>query len=205
MWPITSRSAALLIVAMLVPAEARADGLIYSPWTKMCMPDQTGKQICFIGRDARLECGLSIVSAVLIESDGTTPKLRLAVPPTVSEDSNIRMAIDQGEFTAGPYTHSYKNGRMADYEIDANLVDQLKRGQMLTVEVVDSNTRPVTLKLPLAGFAQAYDAPSQTPKVYEEILSSEKMQELRKRSEEKSRKRAELLARAYRSGWPRCD
>jgi len=170
----------------------------------MCMLDRNDH--CFTGRDARLECGLHIVSAFLIERDGTTPKiLRLAVPHTVAEGSGIRFAIDQGEFTARPYTHSDKNGRTADYEIDTNLIGQLKQGQMLTVEVMDSNARPVTLKLPLAGFAQAYDGPSHTPKLHEEVHSSQKMQELRKQWEEESRKRAELLARAYRSGWPRCD
>ena len=49
--------------------------LIYSPWTKFCLKGQeaNAKQVCFTGKDGRLESGMPVVAAVLIEPDGEPP------------------------------------------------------------------------------------------------------------------------------------
>ena len=44
--------------------------LIYSPWTKFCLKEQSGKQVCFTGKDARIESGMPVASAALIEPEG---------------------------------------------------------------------------------------------------------------------------------------
>ena len=50
--------------------------LIYSPWTKFCLKGSQGsagsnaKQVCFTGKDARIESGMPVVAAVLIEPEG---------------------------------------------------------------------------------------------------------------------------------------
>jgi hypothetical protein len=40
--------------------------LIYSPWTKFCLKGQetNAKQVCFTGKDARIESGMPVVAAV---------------------------------------------------------------------------------------------------------------------------------------------
>ena len=62
--------------------------LIYSPWTKFCLkgqpgqaPDPNAKQVCFTGKDARIESGMPVVAAVLIEPEGQERKiLRVTLP-----------------------------------------------------------------------------------------------------------------------------
>ena len=59
--------------------------LIYSPWTKFCLKanqnDPNAKQVCFTGKDARIESGMPVVAAVLIEPEGEPKKiLRVTLP-----------------------------------------------------------------------------------------------------------------------------
>ena len=64
------------------PEQAQGQGgqqqvqLIYSPWTKFCLKGQEAnpKQVCFTGKDARIEFGMPVVAAVLIEPEGQEPK-----------------------------------------------------------------------------------------------------------------------------------
>ena len=47
-----------------------------SPWTKVCQkgPEPNAKQVCFIGKDGRVESGMPVVAAVLIEPEGEPRK-----------------------------------------------------------------------------------------------------------------------------------
>ena len=46
--------------------------LIYAPWTKFCLKgqDANAKQVCFTGKDGRIESGQPVVAAVIIEPEG---------------------------------------------------------------------------------------------------------------------------------------
>jgi hypothetical protein len=88
----------------------------------------------------------------------------------------------------------FASGCMADYEAGAELVDQLKQGRMLVLNAIDKANSPISLTVPLVDFANAYDGPAQEPKVFEEVLSSEKMQaklDREKRAEEERKARCE--------------
>src|SRR5580704_1585317 len=57
--------------------------LIFSPWTKFCLKGQetNAKQVCFTGKDARIESGMPVVAAVLIEPKSEPKKiLRVTLP-----------------------------------------------------------------------------------------------------------------------------
>src|SRR5262249_49233120 len=56
------------------PAEPQ---LIFSPWTKFCLKGQeaNAKQVCFTGKDGRVESGMPVVAAVLIEPEGENKKI----------------------------------------------------------------------------------------------------------------------------------
>ena len=67
------------------------------------------------------------------------------------------------------------------------MLASLKKGQNLVVQAINSNGAPLTLPLPLAEFAKAYDGPPTDPKVFEE--TQKKLQEeLQKRAEEARKK-----------------
>jgi invasion protein IalB len=164
--------------------------LIYSPWTKFCLKnkDPQPKQVCFTGKDARIESGMPVVAAVLIEPQGDPKKiLRVTLPLGMQLIHGTRVIIDQGQPMTAPYVICFTNGCMADYEATTQMVDQMKKGHGLVVQAINANAQPISLVLPLADFAKAYDGPPTDPKVFE--AQQQKLQEeLQKRAEEARKK-----------------
>jgi len=171
-------------------APAEQPTLIYSPWTKFCLKGQeaNAKQVCFTGKDGRLESGLPIVAAVVIEPEGDAKKmLRVTLPLGMQVQPGTRVIIDQGQPATGPYVICFTNGCMADYEVNTDIIGRLKKGQQLAVQAINGNGQPVSLTLPLNDFAKAYDGPPTDPKVFEE--TQKKLQEeLQKKAEEARQK-----------------
>jgi invasion protein IalB len=166
--------------------------LIYSPWTKFCLKgqDPNAKQVCFTGKDARIESGMPVVAAVLIEPEGEPKKiLRVTLPLGMQLVHGTRVIVDQNQPLTAPYVICFTNGCMADYEVTPDMIGKLKKGQGLVVQAINSTGQPISLVLPLVDFAKAYDGPPTDPKVFEE--QQKKLQEeLQKRADE-ARKRLE--------------
>src|SRR6202041_900575 len=127
------------------PAPAPAPGgdqqqqaqLIYSPWTKFCLKnnnDPAAKQVCFTGKDARIESGMPVVAAVLIEPENEPKKiLRVTLPLGMQLAPGPRFTADQTQPMTAPYVICFTNGCMADYEANADLIAKMKSGQGLVV------------------------------------------------------------------------
>jgi invasion protein IalB len=143
--------------------------LIFSSWTKFCLKgrEANAKQVCFTGKDGRAESGVPMVAAVLIEPENEPKKvLRITLPLGMSIKPGTRVIIDNGEPMTGSYVTCFKNGCMADYDANAELIAQLKKGRRLVVQCIDGAGKPVTFVVPLLDFAQAYDGPPNDPKVF---------------------------------------
>jgi hypothetical protein len=78
---------------------------------------------------------------------------------------------------------------MSDYEVNADTVAQMKKGQMLTIQAINMQGTAISLPLPLADFAKAYDGPATDPKVFEE--QQRKLQEELQKKAEEARKKLE--------------
>jgi invasion protein IalB len=165
--------------------------LIYAPWTKFCLKGQDAgaKQVCFTGKDGRIESGQPVIAAVIIEPEGEPKKLlRVTLPLGMQLVHGTRIIVDSNAPLQGPYVICFQNGCMSDYEATPELIASLKKGQNLVVQAINSNGAPLTLPLPLAGeFAKAYDGPPTDPKQFEE--NQKKLQEeLQKKAEEQRKK-----------------
>jgi len=175
--------------------------LIYAPWTKFCLKgqDAKAKQVCFTGKDGRIESGQPVIAAVIIEPEGEPKKiLRVTLPLGMQLVHGTRVIVDSNAPMQSPYVICFANGCMSDYEVTADLLGQMKKGQNLIVQAINSNGAPLTLPLPLAEFAKAYDGPPTDPKQFEE--TQKKLQEeLQKRAEEQRKK---LEAQAPAGGAP---
>jgi invasion protein IalB len=171
--------------------EAQQPQLIYSPWTKFCLKGQetNAQQVCFTGKDGRVESGMPVVAAVLIEPEGSDSKkvLRVTLPLGMQLPQGTRVIVDQGQPMNAPYVICFTNGCMADYEASGELIGKLKKGQGLVVQGMNSQGQPISLVLPLNDFGKAYDGPPTDPKVFEE--QQKKLQDdLQKRAEEARKK-----------------
>jgi invasion protein IalB len=157
---------------------------VYAPWTKFCLKgdDAKAKQVCFTGKDARIESGQPVIAAVIIEPEGEPKRiLRITLPLNVKLDVGSRLIVDGGAPLQSPYVICFQNGCMSDFEATPELIASLKKGQNLVVQAISSGGQRMNPALPLAEFARAYDGPPTDPKVFEE--NQKKLQEeLQKRA-----------------------
>jgi invasion protein IalB len=175
------------------PADQQVQ-LIYAPWTKFCLKgqDANAKQVCFTGKDGRIESGQPVIAAVIIEPEGEPKKiLRVTLPLGMQLVHGTRVIVDNNAPAQSPYVICFANGCMSDYEATPELLANMKKGQNLVVQAINSNGAPLTLPLPLqetgGSFAKAYDGPPTDPKQFEE--TQKKLQEeLQKRAEEQRKK-----------------
>jgi invasion protein IalB len=172
------------------PGAAEQPQLIFSPWTKFCLKGQEAgaKQVCFTGKDGRVESGMPVVAAVLIEPENEPKKiLRVTLPLGMSIGPGTRVIVDQGQPMTGPYVICFNNGCMADFEASAELITKLKKGQGLVVQGINGAGQAISLQLPLGDFAKAYDGPPTDPKEFE--AQQQKLQsELQKRADDARKK-----------------
>ena len=145
--------------------------LIFSPWTKYCAEGLSGKssdikpkQVCFTASDGHLTSGQKLVIALLIEPEGGDTKLlRVTLPLGVALVPGARIVIDEKEAMTAPFVVCLpKNGCMADYKADADLIAKLKKGRSLAIQAFDKG-RPISFTLPLTDFAKAFDGPARDP------------------------------------------
>src|SRR5438876_6954332 len=130
------------------PPQDQQVQLIYAPWTKFCLKGQdTGaKQVCFTGKDGRIESGQPVIAAVIIEPEGEPKKiLRVTLPLGMQLVHGTRIIIDSNQPQQAPYVICFQNGCMSDYEATPETIASLKKGQNLVVQAINSNGAPLTL------------------------------------------------------------
>jgi invasion protein IalB len=169
--------------------------LIFSPWVKLCNKDADpkAKRICVTVKDGRVESGLLVVSVAIIEMDGEAKKLlRMSLPYGVALQHGTRLIVDQGTPATSPFVTCLPpvvppGGCIADYEASVDLINRMKKSQVLTVQAIHMNGQAMSPQLDMKDFAKAYDGPATDPKVFEE--QQKKLQdELQKRAEEARKK-----------------
>jgi len=111
-----------------------------------------------------LRNGIVAVTAVLMEQEDRPKKiLRVTLPLGMSIQPGTRVIVDRGRPLTGAYVICFASGCIADYEASEELIDTLKKGQDLVVEGVRGTGRAVSLVLPLADFAKAFEGPPTDP------------------------------------------
>jgi invasion protein IalB len=171
--------------------------LVFSPWTKFCLkgqpgqaPDPNAKEVCFTGKDARVESGQPVAAAVLIEPEGQDKKLlRITLPLGMQLVHGTRLIIDQNQPMTAPYVICFTNGCMADYEANADTIGKLKKGQAMALQAINATGQPISVVMPLGDFSKAYEGPPTDPKVFEE--QQKKLQEELQRRADEARKKLE--------------
>jgi invasion protein IalB len=182
--------------AQQAPAEQQAAApadqppIVYSPWTKFCGKDNNpqAKEVCLTVKEARLETGQFLAGAALIEQAGEEKKLfRITLPLGMQIPQGTRMLLDKEQPMTGRYIVCLPNGCMADFDVTAEFVGKLKKGQQIVLQGINLPGQAASYMLPLADFAKANEGPATDPKKFEE--DQKKLQdELQKKAEE-ARKR----------------
>jgi invasion protein IalB len=158
-------------------ADPRAIQLTYEPWSKTCIAET-----CFVSAGVRGACAPSGGSVGIVVQDGKSASVSAYFATKRMPQGAVSVQVDQDAPIpiSNPRCHGSSCG--GKIEIDTGFIERLKRSQTVTIEAkIDQS---ISFSFPLAGFAQAYDRPGTEPRVHEDILSTEEMEELMKRSEE---------------------
>jgi invasion protein IalB len=172
-----------LAIVCAAHGDAKASELIYSPWDRFCFND-----LCFVGSSISLpiKCNPVVAATVLIERTGESKNTLRITLPNVRVEDGVRISIDGERPESLAFQKCFSNGCTADDEAGLELVDRLKNGTILVIEATSAAGAPMIYKLPLAGFAAAYDGPPLEPKVFEE-QPKKLREELQARAEGKQR------------------
>jgi invasion protein IalB len=184
--------------AQAAPPPVEMPQFVYSPWTKLCGPppnnpqSANGKLVCFTGREVRTEAGMPVVAAALIEMDGEPSKtFRITLPFGLAVARGTRIIVDQNQPLQMPFMTcaglSANMGCIAQYEATPDLVNQLKKGQMLTIQALNLNEQVVSFPLALAEFAKANEGPPTDPKEIER-RQKQMQEDLQKKADELRKK-----------------
>jgi invasion protein IalB len=165
--------------------------IVYSPWTKFCGKDNNNpaaKEVCLTVKEARLETGQFLAGAALIEQSGEEKKLfRITLPLGMQLPQGTRMLLDKEPPMQGRYVVCLPNGCMADFDVTAEFVGKLKKGQNIMLQGINLPGQAASYTLPLAEFAKANEGPATDPKKFED--DQKKLQEeLQKKAEEARKK-----------------
>jgi invasion protein IalB len=173
------------------PAATDQPPVVYSPWTKFCGKDNNNtqaKEVCLTVKEARLETGQFLAGAALIEQAGEEKKIfRITLPLGMQLPQGTRILLDKEQPLTGRYIVCLPNGCMADFDVTADFVGKLKKGQQLVLQGINLPGQAASYMLPLADFAKANEGPATDPKVFEE--QQKKLQEELQRKAEEARKK----------------
>src|SRR5258705_4378379 len=148
--------------------DAQQPQVFFAPWTKICQkgPAAADKQVCITGKSGRIESGMPVAAAMLIEPQGEPRKiLRITLPLGMALPPGTRVVVDQGQPMQGPYLFCLPNGCISDYEATQELVDNMKKGSGLVLQGINAGGQPLSLIVPLNDFGKAHDGHPSDPKV----------------------------------------
>jgi invasion protein IalB len=165
--------------------DPRAMQLTYGPWTKLCFKRADGNSDCFISAAARGACTPSGGGVSISIRDEKTLSLLANFGTKRALEGGISVQIDQDTPILISYPECFGLGCRGKIDIDRDFIERLKRSRTIAIEATDASHQKLGLSFSLADFATAYDGPaSDPPKVREEIITSDKMKQLTKQSEQ---------------------
>ena len=123
-----------------------------------------------------------------LEQQGDEKKLfRITLPLGMQIPQGTRMMLDKEQPIQGQYIVCLPNRFMADFNVNADFVGKLKKGQQIVLQGINLPGQAASYMLPLADFAKANEGPATDPKKFEE--DQKKLQEELQKKAEEARKR----------------
>ncbi len=139
-----------------------------SPWLKICEPaNDKSKGGCTMFQQLGSETGQLLAVAQIIEEKidkGTNRAFRINLPLGFAIQPGIRIIVDKYDPIEGKYVICVQGTCIAESAVTEAFVDALKKGKVLTVQVVNMENRVANLSFDLSTFAKSYDGPPVDPK-----------------------------------------
>ena len=92
------------------------------------------------------------------EAGKKTPRIRFITPLGLDLTAGLAMRVDEGQEFKMPIQMCNASGCMADYNLGADVLKEMKNGANILVGYRLPNSKPLILKASLKGITAAYDA-----------------------------------------------
>ena len=126
----------------------------YGDWRKFCFKPAGTKMVCRTTISGTWETGQTAVRVDLIEREGDgTARLQIFLPVGLYLQAGVKLTVDHGNPYRIPYVWCLTNTCIAADLADPRALREMETGQMLLLEVADSNILAITTSLPLDQFA----------------------------------------------------
>lgn len=145
-----------------------ATDITYGDWRKLCFNAAGSKTLCRTSITGKFDTGQIAVRVDLIEGEGGRARLQLFLPVGMYLQAGVKLSVDKNSPYPVPYTWCLTNGCVAADIAAPTLIDEMKSGRTLTLEIVDTNILSLTTTVPLAQFASVYKGAPE--KVYEQDI-----------------------------------
>ncbi len=126
----------------------------YGDWQKVCFKTPGSGTVCRTNISGTFDTGQSAVRVDLIEREGEgKARLQLFLPVGLYLQTPVKLTVDQGKPYQIPYNWCMTNACIAGKIADPQLINEMEKGEKLTLEVVDSSVQSFSNELPLNQFA----------------------------------------------------
>lgn len=138
-----------------------------TPWIKVCNtnPD-TNQEICVVTQELRAETGQPIAVVTLQQSQesgkygvGVVVPIGFVLPP------GIAISVDGAKVATAQYTicippaNNQASVCLAQAGVNEDFVTALKRGNKLSLVMVNPQNKQIPIEMSLAGFSKTFDGP----------------------------------------------
>lgn len=136
----------------------------YGDWQKVCFKTPGANMVCRTMISGSWDTGQSAVRVDLVERESeSTARLQLFLPVGLYLPAGVKVAVDQGKPYQLPYVWCMTNTCIAGSVADPQLIQDMQKGEKLTIEIVDHSVQSVSTELPLKQFdAVRNGTPAQT-------------------------------------------
>lgn len=154
-------AAALLITGGVNATFAADEAPLH--WIKKCVTNKSSIRTCLMTEAIILENKAKKVriqlASIRIQSASNTKRLTMfvQVPNRILLQSGLRFQIDQGKTRVAPFTICFEQACESEISLSSGFVTELKKGNEVTLYFLQYDGKPVTIKVPLAGFTAGFN------------------------------------------------
>lgn len=144
---------------LIVPATAQdAAAVPPRPWQVACVSQaQSAELQCSVTQSlVAAETRQRIISVNLV-GGAAGPTMTLSLPHGLNLQAGVSVAVDDAASGTFPILTADQNGSYAEFTVDNDLLNAMKRGTLLKIGVSAHGGDVVNFELSLSGFTEAVD------------------------------------------------
>ncbi|PCI88728.1 MAG: hypothetical protein COB24_01830 [Hyphomicrobiales bacterium] len=133
-------------------------------WLKRCVTDSKSIRTCLVteaiileNKEKKIRIQLASIRIQTVSSSKSRTMF-IQVPNRILLQPGLRFQVDQGKTRVAPFSICYEKACESEVDLSTDFINQLKKGNQVTLSFLQFDGKPVTIKVPLAGFTVGYNS-----------------------------------------------